>query len=444
MRTPEPPSVQRRPAIAVGAAVLAILTVLGTAPAPEEGDPWVRPVPMEVGSAPVEESTMTFAEAFELARTPEPEVAGEGQEAVAVAAPATTSPVSAQVPTAAPVPVLPDVEPVRPTLAVRGAEPEDLAEITGIEGVAAAASALVGEVEVATPGGEQVVTVAAVDPEAFRPLTPEITANERAVWERLVAGDAAFNHDAGNRLTLPLGTTVSAGRGQVRIGAYASNGIPPVADALVSEEVAGRLGLVGLPTIYVALAPGADGDAVAAAIGEAAGEAVVEAIEQPAEEQAFLTGSAAAEFFEPFNYIDHGDGLITIDSDWVARNIETRMLPIFQGPVTCHRQMLVQLEGALAEVEAAGLAGLIDVNDYGGCWVARHIDWSPRRPLSMHAWGLAVDFNVQTNQLGARPTMDPRIVAIFDRWGFVWGGRWSRPDGMHFELGAVLQAPTGQ
>jgi hypothetical protein len=29
--------------------------------------------------------------------------------------------------------------------------------------------------------------------------------------------------------------------------------------------------------------------------------------------------------------------------------------------------------------------------------------------------------------------MDPRIVDIFRRWGFAWGGTWVRPDGMHFE-----------
>jgi hypothetical protein len=39
--------------------------------------------------------------------------------------------------------------------------------------------------------------------------------------------------------------------------------------------------------------------------------------------------------------------------------------------------------------------------------------------------------------------MDARIVEIFDRWGFAWGGRWSRPDGMHFELGALLDSPQG-
>ena len=62
----------------------------------------------------------------------------------------------------------------------------------------------------------------------------------------------------------------------------------------------------------------------------------------------------------------------------------------------------------------------------------------------MHSWGLAADFNVSTNGLGMKPKMDPRIVAVFDRWGFVWGGRWSRPDGMHFELGALVQnSPQG-
>ena len=49
--------------------------------------------------------------------------------------------------------------------------------------------------------------------------------------------------------------------------------------------------------------------------------------------------------------------------------------------------------------------------------------------------GNAVDLNVSTNQLGTEGDMPPRIVEIFERWGFVWGGDWSRPDPMHFELG---------
>jgi hypothetical protein len=44
------------------------------------------------------------------------------------------------------------------------------------------------------------------------------------------------------------------------------------------------------------------------------------------------------------------------------------------------------------------------------------------------------------------------LVAIFRRWGFTWGGRWMRPDGMHFEFqcfppgmdqGRLLVCPPG-
>ena len=426
-----------------------ILTVLGTAPQPgpdaaaSDGVAMTPMVPMTVESGAVGQGGETFAQLFDEMRAPE--ASGEGQGTVVVAAPPSipeVEPESQPVPTGAPAPALAAVEPVTPTMTVTGLDPATASSIAAIEGVEAASVVEVGQLTLAVPGAEQTVTVAAVEPETFRPMTPGITANETAVWERIIAGDAAFNHDAGNRLSVPLGSTVQTGSsaGALRIGAYASNGIPPVADALVSTDRARQLGFTGEPVLYVAMAPGADGSAVRDAVAAAGG--VVEEIEEPVEQQAFLTGSAAAEFFEPFNYIDHGDGLITIDPAWVARNIETRRLPIFTGNVTCHRQMLIQLEGALAEVEAAGLAPLIDTSDYGGCWVARHIDWRPDRPISMHGWGLAVDFNVQTNMLGAQPTMDPRIVEIFDRWGFVWGGRWSRPDGMHFELGAVLQSPT--
>jgi hypothetical protein len=27
---------------------------------------------------------------------------------------------------------------------------------------------------------------------------------------------------------------------------------------------------------------------------------------------------------------------------------------------------------------------------------------------------------------------------VFEKWGFEWGGRWSRPDPMHFELDRLL------
>jgi len=101
--------------------------------------------------------------------------------------------------------------------------------------------------------------------------------------------------------------------------------------------------------------------------------------------------------------------------------------------------MIPQLHAALSEIEAKDLAPLIRSDDYGGCYVPRFIDRNPELPLSMHAFGLAIDLNVSTNQLGTEGDLDPRIVRIFERWGFTWGGAWTRPDPMHFELARLVE-----
>lgn len=62
--------------------------------------------------------------------------------------------------------------------------------------------------------------------------------------------------------------------------------------------------------------------------------------------------------------------------------------------------------------------------------------------LSMHAFGAAVDFDPVRNPfkrpseltaLGTEPGLE--VVRIFESRGWVWGGRWSRPDGMHLQAG---------
>ena len=46
---------------------------------------------------------------------------------------------------------------------------------------------------------------------------------------------------------------------------------------------------------------------------------------------------------------------------------------------------------------------------------------------------MALDTNTATNPMGGRPTMDCRVVRIFRKHGFAWGGNFLTPDGMHFE-----------
>ena len=336
------------------------------------------------------------------------------------------------------------VKVAQPRLRVTGV-PNAKAEksIRRVKGVRYASSFSVGRIPVgvrSTP-----VTVAAVNAQKFRKLTPDVTANEPAVWQRIVDGDAAFTHDTGNRLKAQLGSFVPVGAegSQLRVGAYASNGIPPVADALISPATAATLGMQGRRDLLIAVTAGTDPNNLAQQIRRVA-NVNVEIIEQPESRRAYLAGADARNAFEPFNYIDMGDGMIQIDPDWVSRNIVRQAVPILKGGVVCHRLMVNQLAGALGEIEQRGLAKFIDPSQYGGCWVPRHIDFNPAMPLSMHGWGLAADINVSTNGLGMKPTMDPRVVAIFERWGFVWGGRWSRPDGMHFELGALVEnSPQG-
>lgn len=279
-----------------------------------------------------------------------------------------------------------------------------------------------------------------VDPIAFRPLTPEATAQARAAWERLFAGDVMMRHDVAQRLNVPLGgrrtLTGPGGSRTLRVGALASNGTPPVAEAVVAWDVGSDLG-AAKPNLLVASTDGREAEDVGADILQAVGGGDVRPVTPPTRQQATLRGEGSHRF-EPFSYVDHGDGMITIQSDWVAEHIAVGEVPIF-GQVKCHRVMIPQLRAALAEVQRRGLAHLIDTSQYGGCWVPRHILFNPSRSLSMHAWGLAIDFNVATNQYGAPPQLDPRIVDIFRRWGFRWGGGWSTPDGMHFELASIIR-----
>lgn len=339
----------------------------------------------------------------------------------------------------------------RPSIRLSGpATPgvDPVAAALEVPGVTFATSVLVGTLPITPGDAARELNVVAVDPAGFRLFVPQVTADAVDVWHRIVEGDAAFTHDVGHALEadhgIELGERIPLAGGDetLRVGAYASNGAPPLAGAVIARGRAAELGFSGERVVLVSTASDADLDAISGALQVATGLAA-EVVPAPPTRRAFLTGAASREAFEPFTYVSLGDGMIQIERDWVRRNIVSAEVPVFRGSVTCHRLMIPQLRGALQEIADRGLDHLIDPSEYGGCWTPRHILFNPRRPLSMHAWGLAIDLNVSTNQYGAEPTLDPRIVEIFKRWGFAWGGDWSTPDGMHFELSALMQRPEG-
>ena len=131
-------------------------------------------------------------------------------------------------------------------------------------------------------------------------------------------------------------------------------------------------------------------------------------------------------------------GKVTADPGWVHLNITSRRffsgIPVRAG---CHRRIWAPLQGALNEVKREGLEDLIDVdntNKYGGCFYPRLNRISGDLGyLSRHSWGMAFDMNTTTNAQGRAPNLDCRIVRVFRKWGFAWGGNFTPADGMHFE-----------
>jgi len=57
-----------------------------------------------------------------------------------------------------------------------------------------------------------------------------------------------------------------------------------------------------------------------------------------------------------------------------------------------------------------------------------------RNVASNHSWGLAIDIDAQEYPMGTHRNPPAWIIDLFEQHGFEWGGRWSRPDPMHFEF----------
>jgi hypothetical protein len=293
------------------------------------------------------------------------------------------------------------------------------------------------------PKGAQTIRVASVDPLPFRSVAPASTRDAEFVWLALFSDQAVLTFDTAQALGVASAQEVVVGKTTVQIGAFADNGTPNIADMIVSTRVARAMKL-GAPTVLVV---GAKTGTTIETLGKDLQRklpradlkrirVVTSSRSQPPAPQAVGTVSGAAIGTMSFRILNNG--FIDADDSWVAANITTASVPIL-GSVYCHRIMIPQLAAALGEIQDAGLAGEIRPNEYAGCYVPRFIDRDPRRGLSMHAFGLAVDLNTSTNQLGTRGDMHPDVVRIFEKWGFGWGGWWGRPDPMHFELARIVR-----
>jgi hypothetical protein len=317
---------------------------------------------------------------------------------------------------------------------------ETITAIRSLDGVTGVESMALAQVSIEN----KVINVAAVHPGTYRNYTSYESAETQAVWDRVAGGELAIRPALRKRVPtddkdyVRLGSDKDAP--QVHIGAIAPQ-VPQV-DAVVNDSWIDTLGMKPGNALLVTTgqtAPASLRKPIERIAGDEASVQMLDAVarfglDTSVQQTAFLVGTVA-DAVGTFNYTVLGGGRIAPDPAWVSEHIATGTVPIL-GSVTCNRLIFPQLEAALREVEARGLADEIHPDEYAGCYYPRFI--AGTTSLSNHSFGLALDFNVPGNQRGTVGEMDRAVVSIFKKWGFAWGGDWRYTDPMHFEMNAVV------
>jgi hypothetical protein len=285
--------------------------------------------------------------------------------------------------------------------------------------------------------------VAVVPPGGYAPFLPP---GDRGVVVPLADGEAVLGESGARLRGLEPGATLvfrqpGGGPGVLRIGVAAvlPDELVGAHEVMVSYATGIRLGI--RLDRYALLHPAEriQSDLADRILAATPGDLLLRT-RAPGQTPYFRQGDAILppirlkELFGEFAGRPVADGYIESDPGWISRNIVTERVPIL-GEVRCHRALFPQLGAALREAARRGLAGTIDPSHYGGCYASRFVNRIPVLGISHHAWGIAIDVNVAENPYGAPPNQDPRLVASFRRHGFLWGGDWLLPDGMHFEFG---------
>jgi hypothetical protein len=283
--------------------------------------------------------------------------------------------------------------------------------------------------------------VAAVEVAQYRGFLPPA---DRSALAELADGGALLGRTGAELRRVGPGGTLRFGGTTLRVRGIIEDELIGAHEVLVSRATGAHLGIVRPRYLLVAPRSSAPRRRVEAGLRAALPSGVRLRVRAPGETPVFRHGDAVLpslalkEVFGEFAAAPIAGGFLRVEQRWVSENIRTVRVPRL-GSVRCHRRIIPMLRGALHELADRGLAGLIDPAQYGGCYSPRFLNRSPAAGLSHHAWGVALDLNVAQNPYGAEPRMDRRVVEVFERWGFTWGGRWLVPDAMHFEF---MRFPT--
>jgi hypothetical protein len=133
-----------------------------------------------------------------------------------------------------------------------------------------------------------------------------------------------------------------------------------------------------------------------------------------------------------------GKNLVHVHCPW-ALYMGTQAIPF----IIIHKRCADSLNRILTNIwsDCGQLQNVIDshkYSEYDGSF-----NYRPKRggsSLSMHAFGVAIDWDAQDNQFHALHHLFQSgdiIVKRFEEEGWVWGGRWSSPDAMHFQAARI-------
>ncbi len=128
------------------------------------------------------------------------------------------------------------------------------------------------------------------------------------------------------------------------------------------------------------------------------------------------------------------------------QNLDKVRLPDQNRPnfyMTRHNNVSCQMANALAEIAVQDLDIAPFFNKVGGSFNWRMVRGTNR--LSAHSFGIAFDLNPSLGgywKWSGAPegqafdydnNIPQALVEIFEKYGFIWGGKWHHFDGMHFE-----------
>ena len=128
-------------------------------------------------------------------------------------------------------------------------------------------------------------------------------------------------------------------------------------------------------------------------------------------------------------------GAILIEKKWTRENIvKVHFGPGLKQYTWMHRLLAEEFPKVLER--ASEFSGYYPQKVWS--WVPRHKRWDPKRGLSSHSWGIAVDIDPKLNAPGAVEKTKlykyPTFLEVFRDAGWSCGYDWKDyPDAMHFE-----------